>query len=246
MPNESSFDLNLAIRSWRENLENSPAFRRENLNELESHLRDSIAALQTRGLSAEEAFLIATRRIGQSRQLESEFGKLNRNSIWLERIMWMLIALQLWPIVEGLVSGIVGYTFELGWRKLPHSPNAGGEAWPVLFSLLFQLLALIFAYWLVWLLLRKSGTLVQRIAAKLSDRFAFVTFCICGSALLCLLHWLILALTVAWYNFSLNTPGHTEFQYLTYSQTFMNFLRIVAFAILTLLLARKQLVEKRS
>jgi hypothetical protein len=246
MENQTAFDLNLAIQRWRADLENSPAFRQENLNELESHLRDSVAALLTRGLSDEEAFLIATRRIGKGRQLESEFGKLNRNSIWFERILWMLIALQLWPIVEGLVSSIVGYTFEWGWRKMPHSSNAGGDIWPVVFSLLIQLAAVIAAAWLVLLVLRKSGALVQRIAAKLSDRFSFVTFCICGSALLCLLNWLILSLTVAWYNFSLNTPGHTEFHYLTYSQTFMNFLRIIAFAILTLLLARKQLVGKRA
>jgi hypothetical protein len=246
METQTAFDLNLAVQRWREDLENSPALRCENVNELESHLRDSAASLQTGGLSAEEAFLIATRRIGKSQQLESEFGKLNRNSIWLGRILWMLIGLQLWPLVEGLVSGTVGYVFELGWRKVSQSPIAGGAAWPILFAMLFQLPALLVAAWLAWLVLRKSGALVQRIAAKLPDRFTFVTFCICGSALLCLLHWLITYLTVAWYNLALNAPGHAEFNYLAYSQTFMGFLRTVGFVILTLLLVRKQLVEKRA
>src|SRR4051794_3815451 len=60
METQTSFDLNLAIQRWRENLAQSSALRNENLNELESHLRDSIAALQTAGLSGEEAFVIAS------------------------------------------------------------------------------------------------------------------------------------------------------------------------------------------
>ena len=51
METTTSFDLNRAIQSWRENLAQSPAFRGENLNELESHLRDSVATWQARGLS---------------------------------------------------------------------------------------------------------------------------------------------------------------------------------------------------
>ena len=47
MENQTAFDLNQAIQRWRENLANSPAFRSENLNELESHLRDSISTLET-------------------------------------------------------------------------------------------------------------------------------------------------------------------------------------------------------
>ncbi|HXT11196.1 MAG TPA: permease prefix domain 1-containing protein [Candidatus Angelobacter sp.] len=75
MADQTAFDLNRAIQTWRDNLANSPAFRRENLNELESHLRDSIAALQTRGLSAEEGFLIATRRLGQGREIIEKLAR---------------------------------------------------------------------------------------------------------------------------------------------------------------------------
>src|SRR5690349_14090776 len=46
MENPTSFDLNRAVQQWRETLAQSPAFRGENLNELESHLSDSIAAWQ--------------------------------------------------------------------------------------------------------------------------------------------------------------------------------------------------------
>ena len=100
MANQTSFDLNAAIQTWRENLANSPAFRRESLNELESHLRDSIAALQSRSLSAEEAFMIATKRLGKSGVLEEEFGKVNAKSVWLDRALWILLAYQAWILVS--------------------------------------------------------------------------------------------------------------------------------------------------
>lgn len=103
MAKQTSFDLNLAIRHWREYLAQSPAFRTENLNELESHLRDSIAALQTGRLSEEEAFVIASRRVGNGQQLETEFAKVNRTATWADRILWMLIGVQIWKLVSDLV-----------------------------------------------------------------------------------------------------------------------------------------------
>jgi hypothetical protein len=75
MQNEISFDLNRAIQNWREQLAQLPAFRSENLDELETHLRDSIAVLETSGLSAEEAFTVAVNRIGKEGSLLSELAK---------------------------------------------------------------------------------------------------------------------------------------------------------------------------
>ena len=59
MENQTSFDLKAAVRRWRENLAQSPEFRTEDIDELESHVQDSVSDLQRRGLSAEEAFVIA-------------------------------------------------------------------------------------------------------------------------------------------------------------------------------------------
>ena len=75
MENRSSFDLNLAIQRWRENLAQAPTIRQESLDELESHLRESLMALQRSGLSPEEAFIIASRRMGPGVALEEEFVK---------------------------------------------------------------------------------------------------------------------------------------------------------------------------
>ena len=76
MENQTTFDMNLAIRRWREKLAQSPTVSRESLDELESHLRESAITLERCGLSAEEAYMIATRRMGPGGALEMEFEKM--------------------------------------------------------------------------------------------------------------------------------------------------------------------------
>ena len=79
MENISEFDLNIALRQWLDRFGQSPQVKVENLNELESHLRDSVIQLQCKGLSSEESFLVATHRVGSPEKLEPEFAKVNRN-----------------------------------------------------------------------------------------------------------------------------------------------------------------------
>jgi hypothetical protein len=96
------FDLNMALRLWREQLSQSPQFRPENLDELESHLRDSMASLQTKGLSAEESFLIGARRVGSAAALEREFAGENGGRGWrhfLQRFSYKYLN----KVVHGLV-----------------------------------------------------------------------------------------------------------------------------------------------
>ncbi|HLP78412.1 MAG TPA: permease prefix domain 1-containing protein [Candidatus Paceibacterota bacterium] len=90
METTAPFDLNQAIQQWRESLSQSPAFRGENLDELESHLRDSVMSLKAHELNDEEAFLVAIRRLGRMNTLEQEFGKVNVATVWRDRALWML------------------------------------------------------------------------------------------------------------------------------------------------------------
>lgn len=78
------FDLNLAFRNWRESLQQSPHFRAENLDELESHVRDSVSVLQSHGLTADEAFMIGIRRVGTAAALEDQFAAENGARGWRE------------------------------------------------------------------------------------------------------------------------------------------------------------------
>ena len=105
MEEQTSFDLNGAIQEWRRNLAQSAAFDSNDLDELETHLRDAIPALQAAGLSSEESFLIASRRIGTRDALESEFEKINPGRAWLNR-PWLAGLLQIvTPGLGNLYSG---------------------------------------------------------------------------------------------------------------------------------------------
>src|SRR5436190_24195479 len=90
MENQTSFELNAVIGRWRKTLAQSPAFRARDLDELESHLRDAICDLESRGLSTEEAFTIGIGRIGDSDALAAEFGRANVYALWIDRALWML------------------------------------------------------------------------------------------------------------------------------------------------------------
>ncbi len=91
MENPATFDLNQAIQQWRQQLAASPAIRQDDVDELESHLRDSVAAMESKGLTPAEAFWIARHRLGTGDSLQSEFGKVNTSQIWLDRTLWMIV-----------------------------------------------------------------------------------------------------------------------------------------------------------
>lgn len=54
------------------------------LAELEDHLRDEMGALQASGLAEDEAFLIATRRMGNSTALAGELSLANLDKTWVQ------------------------------------------------------------------------------------------------------------------------------------------------------------------
>lgn len=91
MENRIPFNLNRAIYLWRQRISGSPAVRGKDMDELEDHLRDAIASLELRGLTAQEAFYVAQHRLGASDVLQAEFGKVNRSQVWLDRALWMVL-----------------------------------------------------------------------------------------------------------------------------------------------------------
>jgi hypothetical protein len=107
MANVAQFDLNIALQHWLERLGQSPQVKAEDLKELESHVRDSVVQLEGKGLSSEESFLVATRRVGSAEKLEPEFAKVNRNPLNL--------------IIHGLILAFfsIGCWFLWGLLQLP-------------------------------------------------------------------------------------------------------------------------------
>jgi len=167
METTTAFDLNQAIQHWREDLGQSSTFRRENLNELESHLRDSVAALEARGLSADEAFTVAAKRMGKDASLEMEFAKINRDVVWLNRVLWMLIGIQAWPLVSGMVGLFPQNAVFYGLKGLNFDFVANGVALPVVLLCASQLLTFSASLALCWWLIRRGSGGLDAWANKL-------------------------------------------------------------------------------
>ena len=112
MENQTRFDLNAAIESWRQELAGQPNLASDDRRELETHLRDAIAGFQQRGLNDEESFWLARRRVGQPQQLGEEFVKADPAKAWRERIFWMALGIIVfWELTQILhfAAGIALY-----------------------------------------------------------------------------------------------------------------------------------------
>jgi hypothetical protein len=109
MKTPTPFDLNEAIRRWQQDLGASPAFCADNLEELVSHLRASVQKLKASGLSEEEAFRVATQRIGERGRLEREFAKVNPSATRSLPVIlfWVVAGMYLFQVVFSLVGWIL-------------------------------------------------------------------------------------------------------------------------------------------
>jgi len=107
MENPPGIYLEAAIATWRQELLAQPNLASADRNELEVHLRDIITELYTLGLSDEEAFLIARRRVGPPQQIAEEFFKADPARVWRERIFWMTVVLLAMNIWGGLVGSAI-------------------------------------------------------------------------------------------------------------------------------------------
>jgi hypothetical protein len=242
MENQTSFDLNVAIQHWRENLAQSAAFRAENLNELESHLRDSIASWQTRGLSEYEAFFVASQRIGAGRQLEAEFEKVNRETMWLERLLWMLIGVQTWMLVNS-AAGILTENLMLMGGKSPW--RGQGIAFPISVVSIVRLLLVVAAASFCWrLIVQKSDRLSHWVGKKIQSRSSFWGLSV-AAALLLIIAQILFALFQGYWVWRLGpeTFGQRTL-YLGHSQVIAHLVEFVVMIVLILALARKRSLMK--
>ncbi|MEO7349101.1 MAG: permease prefix domain 1-containing protein [Terrimesophilobacter sp.] len=70
------------INEWRAAVSRGPAVSEGDADELEGHLREQVTDLEAAGLSSEEAFLIAMRRLGQVDQLTAEYAREHSDRLW--------------------------------------------------------------------------------------------------------------------------------------------------------------------
>jgi len=104
MADRTQFNLDRQLASWRQRVLDQEQLRPQDAEELESHLQESIADLETKGLSDEEAFLIAARRLGDGESLGREYGKVHRGGLWLRRIFWMVLGVVALNLCLGMAT----------------------------------------------------------------------------------------------------------------------------------------------
>jgi hypothetical protein len=81
------FDLESQIRDWRRHVQSAGSLSAHDMDELESHLRDSVDELTGQGLSVEEAFILSVRRMGDAAELNHEFAKVPTESVWRQLLV---------------------------------------------------------------------------------------------------------------------------------------------------------------
>ncbi len=75
------------IDAWRAHLRRSPAITRSDAEELEDHLREQIASVSAVGLSEDEAFLVAVKRMGAIDSLTREFAREHSDRLWKQLVL---------------------------------------------------------------------------------------------------------------------------------------------------------------
>ena len=77
----------LEIAEWRSFVGQRPTVDGHDVDELETHLRDEIADLNAAGLAADEAFLVAVKRMGRLDELSYEFAREHSGRLWSQLVL---------------------------------------------------------------------------------------------------------------------------------------------------------------
>src|SRR5918996_5380594 len=75
------------IAEWRAYVATAPGVNGHDVDELEDHLRHQIADLNAAGLTADEAFLVAVKRMGDLDTLSREFALEHSGRLWKQLIL---------------------------------------------------------------------------------------------------------------------------------------------------------------
>src|SRR5919106_180575 len=75
------------IEEWRAYVASAPGVNGHDVDELEDHLRHQIADLNAAGLTADEAFLVAVKRMGDLDSLSREFAREHSGRLWKQLIL---------------------------------------------------------------------------------------------------------------------------------------------------------------
>ena len=123
MENGSEFNLEENINIWRSELSHKSNMTKDNIDELESHLHDEIDKLLPIGLSIEESLLIAKSRIGNTKELTTEYGKVNKEIYLRNKIIPYLKGILLFIAFTALTNLISNISLLIANRTGVNSEN---------------------------------------------------------------------------------------------------------------------------
>jgi putative ABC transport system permease protein len=113
-----AFDLELTIRSWRGGLSHWRAFSKEDLDELEGHLRDHTASLVRNGKDEQEAYAMALAKIGNLGEMEKAYKEVSWRKIRHKRLLLATVLDHLSMFRGYAILAIRGLTRHRGYSAL--------------------------------------------------------------------------------------------------------------------------------
>ena len=117
------FDVENAIHAWKQKGQRAENVTQADMEELEEHLRESISHFVGKGLTEQEAFLVASIRLGEPAVLSDEYAKVNGSTVLLRRVHWMVFGyvggIALASGISGLSSCIGALSAYLGYDGTP-------------------------------------------------------------------------------------------------------------------------------
>lgn len=114
----TEFNLEQAVTEYIERIASEGSLLPDDARELAGHLGDSIDRLIQQGLSGEEAFLVATKRLGTQRQLATEYAKVNPsvkvNRLWAYLLFGFAGLTGLWGLGRAFLALVYGHALKGG------------------------------------------------------------------------------------------------------------------------------------
>jgi hypothetical protein len=123
----SSDSLEGQIEQWRSYLRRRPAIRPMDVEELEDHLRGEVAALREAGLSENEAFLVAVKRMGALDAISNEFAREHSERLWKQLVIASNGTAQ--PMDEARTEAIVVFALAVVAALAVKVPELFGREW---------------------------------------------------------------------------------------------------------------------
>ncbi|HEX6075165.1 MAG TPA: permease prefix domain 1-containing protein [Micromonosporaceae bacterium] len=84
---DSDEELETQLSKWRDYMRRRRAIHDTDVDELEDHLRATVADLTEAGLRPDEAFLIAVKRMGNLDDLSREFARVHSERLWKQLVL---------------------------------------------------------------------------------------------------------------------------------------------------------------